>query len=81
MKGTCPCECGAEKVPGSGGGKIVDAAVAALAAANGERATYCKVMATIAPVDPKSFPIEIEINLPIVWNGKANTAAEVSTAS
>ena len=27
-------------------------------------------MATIAPVDAKSFPIEIEINLPINWNGK-----------
>jgi hypothetical protein len=57
-------------LPG-GGGKIAEAAIATLAAANGERATYCKVMATITPVDPSSFPIEIEINMPTTWNGKA----------
>jgi Tannase and feruloyl esterase len=28
-------------------------------------------MAAIAPLDPKSFPINIEINLPLAWNGKA----------
>jgi pimeloyl-ACP methyl ester carboxylesterase len=28
-------------------------------------------MATITPVDPSSFPIEIEINMPTTWNGKA----------
>jgi hypothetical protein len=55
----------------SGGGRLTAAEISTLAAANGERATYCKVMATIAPVDPKSFPIEIEINLPTSWNGKA----------
>ena len=55
----------------SGGSKIAEVAIATLAAANGERATYCKVMATITPVDPSSFPIEIEINMPTRWNGKA----------
>ena len=28
-------------------------------------------MAQIAPLDPKSYPINIEINLPLDWNGKA----------
>jgi feruloyl esterase len=55
----------------SAGGKIASAEIATLAAANGASASYCKVMAAIAPLDPKSFPINIEINLPLEWNGKA----------
>jgi hypothetical protein len=55
----------------SAGGKITSAEIATLAAANGASAQYCKVMAAIAPLDPKSYPINIEINLPLAWNGKA----------
>jgi hypothetical protein len=55
----------------SAGGKIASAEIATLTAANGASAQYCKVMAAIAPLDPKSFPINIEINLPLAWNGKA----------
>jgi Tannase and feruloyl esterase len=55
----------------SAGGKIASAEIATLTATNGASAQYCKVMAAIAPLDPKSFPINIEINLPLAWNGKA----------
>ena len=55
----------------SAGGKIASAEIATLTAADGASAQYCKVMAAIAPLDPKSFPINIEINLPLEWNGKA----------
>ncbi len=36
--------------------------------ANGE---YCKVLAAIHPVDPTAPDINIEVNLPSTWNGKA----------
>jgi len=55
----------------SAGGKIASAEIAMLTAANGASAPYCKVMAAIAPLDPKSTPVNIEINLPLDWNGKA----------
>jgi feruloyl esterase len=32
---------------------------------------YCKVLGTIAPVDPAAQPIRFQINLPLDWNGKA----------
>lgn len=32
---------------------------------------YCKVIGTIAPVDPSAQLINFEVNLPTVWNGKA----------
>jgi feruloyl esterase len=32
---------------------------------------YCKVLGSIAPVDPNSYPINFEVNLPADWNGKA----------
>lgn len=35
---------------------------------NGE---YCKVLAAIHPVDPAAPDINIEVNLPSTWNGKA----------
>ena len=43
----------------------------ALPAGAGEPAEYCKVMAAIAPVDPNAYPINVEINLPLAWNGRA----------
>ncbi len=38
------------------------------AAAHGE---YCKVLASIAPIDPYGLPIRFQLNLPTEWNGKA----------
>jgi len=35
------------------------------------RPAYCKVLAQIAPVDPRAQPITVELNLPSAWNGKA----------
>jgi hypothetical protein len=32
---------------------------------------YCKVLAQIAPVDPQAQPINVQLNLPTAWNGKA----------
>jgi hypothetical protein len=32
---------------------------------------YCKVLGTIAPVDPAAQLIHFQINLPFAWNGKA----------
>jgi hypothetical protein len=32
---------------------------------------YCKVLGTIAPVDPKAPPIRFEVNLPTQWNGSS----------
>lgn len=34
-------------------------------------AEYCRVLGAIRPVDPEARPIEFQINLPVVWNGKA----------
>jgi feruloyl esterase len=32
---------------------------------------FCKVLGSIAPVDPNAPPINFEVNLPTQWNGKA----------
>jgi feruloyl esterase len=32
---------------------------------------YCKVLGTIAPVDPRAPPIRLEANLPTQWNGSS----------
>ena len=32
---------------------------------------YCKVIGTIAPIDPNAFPINFEINLPTGWNDRS----------
>lgn len=32
---------------------------------------YCKVIGSIAPIDPSGFPITFQLNLPTEWNGKA----------
>jgi hypothetical protein len=43
------------------------------AAGEGAKASpaYCKVLAQIAPVDPRAQPITVQLNLPSAWNGKA----------
>ena len=45
-------------------------ATGTVSAGAGDPAEYCKVMAAIAPVDPKAYPINVEINLPLAWNGR-----------
>ena len=52
------------------GGRVVSAT---LSAAGGTKASpeYCKVLAQIAPVDPHSQLITVQLNLPTAWNGKA----------
>jgi feruloyl esterase len=32
---------------------------------------YCRVLGSVAPVDPTAPPIKLQINLPAAWNGKA----------
>jgi len=32
---------------------------------------YCKVVGTVAPIDPSAPPITFQVNLPAAWNGKA----------
>lgn len=76
LRSFCPALAGRAIAPArialpSAGGKIASAEIATLTAANGASASYCKLMAQIAPLDPKSYPINIEINLPLEWNGKA----------
>ncbi len=39
--------------------------------ANGAKTEYCRVLAAIAPVHADAQPINIEVNLPSAWNGKA----------
>jgi feruloyl esterase len=48
------------------GGTIKSAEIATLGTAN-----YCKIVGALAPVDPKSYPINFQINLPLAWNGRA----------
>lgn len=33
--------------------------------------SYCKVLGTIAPVDPNAYPIRFQVNMPAQWNGRA----------
>src|SRR5678815_3179990 len=35
------------------------------------RDSYCRVLGTIAPVDPAAQLINFQVNLPTSWNGKA----------
>jgi hypothetical protein len=32
---------------------------------------FCKVLGSIAPIDPAAPPINFQVNLPVTWNGKA----------
>ncbi|MBR0756241.1 tannase/feruloyl esterase family alpha/beta hydrolase [Bradyrhizobium jicamae] len=45
--------------------------VVANAAATPATPDFCKVLGSIAPIDPAAQLINFEINLPISWNGKA----------
>ena len=56
-------------------GAVIDAAAVETAPANPQApdATieYCKLTGRIAPVDTQAPDIGVEINLPLIWNGKA----------
>lgn len=54
-------------------GAVVTAATVIPAAGAGAKALpeYCKVLGSIAPVNPASPPINFELDLPVAWNGKA----------
>ncbi len=39
--------------------------------AKGSGGGYCRVLGSIASLDPKANPIRFEVNLPETWNGKA----------
>jgi len=53
------------------GGKIQTAEIATLTPTTGASASYCKILGALAPIDPKAFPINFQINLPLAWNGRA----------
>ena len=48
------------------GGTVKSAEIATLGSAS-----YCKIVGALMPVDPKSYPINFQINLPLAWNGRA----------
>jgi feruloyl esterase len=54
-------------------GARVMSAIYSAAGGAGAKASpaYCKVLARIAPVDPRAQPITVQLNLPSAWNGKA----------
>lgn len=55
------------------GGATVTGATAVGASGSGADAVgaFCRVTASIAPVDPAAPPVRMEVNLPEAWNGKA----------
>jgi Tannase and feruloyl esterase len=56
----------------SGEGRIASATlVAADAAATPATPDFCKLLGSIAPIDPAAQLINFEINLPVAWNRKA----------
>ena len=79
LKSACPQLAG-QSIPASSiglaSGAVTLASAAFTAATLGSGAApatpdYCKVLGTIAPVDPAAQLIHFQINLPIAWNGKA----------
>ena len=52
------------------GGSVTSATLQAANATTGAP-EFCKVTGALAPVDPQSFPINFQVNLPTNWNGKA----------
>ena len=52
------------------GGSVTSATLMAANATTGAP-EFCKVTGALAPVDPQSFPINFQVNLPTNWNGKA----------
>jgi hypothetical protein len=66
---------GAAQIGAASGGAVIASAeiqtVAADPASLGVTREYCKVLGSIAPVDPAAPPVRFEVNLPLQWNGKA----------
>ncbi len=54
-------------------GAVVTGAAVVPASGSGAKTigAYCKLLADIAPIDPNARPIEMQVNLPAQWNGKA----------
>lgn len=52
------------------GGSVTSATLQAANATTGAP-EFCKVTGALAPIDPQSFPIKFQVNLPTNWNGKA----------
>jgi hypothetical protein len=78
LKSACPQLAGQAIPPSaiglpSGAATIVSATFVPAQSASGSAATpdYCKVLGTVAPVDPAAQLIHFQINLPVAWNGKA----------
>jgi hypothetical protein len=57
----------------SGAATVASATFVPAQSASGAAATpdYCKILGTIAPIDPAAQLIYFQINLPFAWNGKA----------
>lgn len=58
----------------SGGAVIASAEIQTVAAdpsVPGATREFCKVLGSVAPVDPAAPPVRFEVNLPLQWNGKA----------
>jgi hypothetical protein len=53
------------------GGTIKTTEIATLTPTMGQPAKYCKILGALAPVDPNSYPINFQLNLPLAWNGRA----------
>jgi feruloyl esterase len=54
------------------GAKVVSAALeAASGTGPSAKPEHCRVLATVAPVDPNGQPITMQVNLPTTWNHKA----------
>ncbi|HWN49175.1 MAG TPA: tannase/feruloyl esterase family alpha/beta hydrolase, partial [Xanthobacteraceae bacterium] len=58
----------------SGGATITSAQMATVPADPlnpGATRDYCKVLGAVEPMDPNAPPVNVEVNLPVDWNGKA----------
>lgn len=65
----------AAQIGAASGGAVIASAeiqtVVADPAAAGATHEYCKVLGSVAPIDPAAPPVRFEVNLPLQWNGKA----------
>src|SRR5436190_6080827 len=58
----------------SNGATISSAQIATVPAdptSPGATREYCKVLGSVAPLDPNAPPVNFQVNLPMQWNGKA----------
>jgi pimeloyl-ACP methyl ester carboxylesterase len=55
----------------SGVAQVSSASLVAATPATPATPDYCKVLGSIAPIDPAAQRIQFQVNLPLAWNGKA----------